>query len=380
MDVRGSTVMKRSRGDSEVGTVPSHMSALVYRGTGTLAVETIPVPRIGSHEVLVRVEACGVCPTDIKKIRRDLLPPPRIYGHETAGVIVRVGGSVRGFHPGDRVALHHHVPCLDCHFCRRRAFAQCSGYRVTGITAGFEPAGGGFSEYVCVKRGCLPGMVRIPEGVSFAEAALQEPVNTVLKAVNLLGVVPGDHVLVVGQGPIGLLFNRLLALRGASVSACDPLELRCRIGKRFGARRTFPAMEVIEDPVKRMTRGRGLDAVVLAAPSDPAFCQAQNLVRGGGAILVFAHTVRGNATPVDLGRVCVDEQRILGSYSSDFTLQDEVARLVFSRTLDVRPLITHRYPLTDAAAAIDRAATPSADTLKVVVEPGLVGAAGRRRS
>ena len=211
-------------------------------------------------------------------------------------------------------------------------------------------------------------------------AALLEPVNTVLKAVNLLGVVPGDHVLVVGQGPIGLLFNRLLALRGATVSACDPLELRRRIGRRFGARRTFPTMEAIEDPVKRMTRGRGLDAVVLAAPSDPAFCQAQKQVRGGGAILVFAHTVRGNGTPVDLGRVCVDEQRILGSYSSDFTLQDEVARLVFSRALDVRPLITHRYPLTGAAAAIERAATPSADTLKVVVEPGLMEATGRRRN
>jgi L-iditol 2-dehydrogenase len=139
-------------------------------------------------------------------------------------------------------------------------------------------------------------------------------------------------------------------------------------------------MEAIKDPVKRMTRGRGLDAVVLAAPSDEAFCQSQKLIRGGGAILVFAHTVRGNATPVDLGRVCVDEQRVLGSYSSDFTLQDEVARLVFSRTLDVRPLITHRYPLVDAAAAIERAATPSPDTLKVVVEPGLVEAAGRRRN
>ncbi|MBL9172837.1 MAG: alcohol dehydrogenase catalytic domain-containing protein [Verrucomicrobiales bacterium] len=365
--------MKRTRGNLESGRIPGRMSALVYRGGGSLKVESIPVPRIGSHEVLVQVRACGVCPTDIKKIRRDLLPPPRVYGHETAGVIVRVGASVRGFHPGDRVALHHHVPCLDCHFCRRRAFAQCAGYRVTGVTAGFEPAGGGFAEYVCVKRGCLPGMVRIPKDISFAEAALLEPVNTVLKAVNLLGVVPGDHVLVVGQGPIGLLFNRLLTLRGASVSACDPLELRRRIGQRFGARRTFPTMEAIGDPVKRMTRGRGLDAVVLAAPSDEAFCQAQKLVRGGGAILVFAHTVRGNATPLDLGRVCVDEQRVLGSYSSDFTLQDEVARLVFSRTLDVRPLITHRYPLTDAAAAIDRAATPSADTLKVVVEPGLRG-------
>lgn len=346
------------------------MLALVYRGRDDLGIEKLPVPKIRPTEVLVRVEACGVCPTDIKKIHQALVPPPRVFGHETAGTVARVGARVRGWEVGDRVAVHHHVPCLDCHFCRHRAFAQCETYRRTGATAGFEPAGGGFAEYVRVLPFCLPGLVRIPRRITFAEAAMLEPVNTVLKGVRMLGLLPGDRVLVVGQGPIGLLFNRLLALEGVRVIGCDRIPERCRLGRKFGAVRTLDGSPDLASEVDRWTRGRGLDGVVIAAPSDEAFLQGHRLVRGGGSTLVFAHTVRGNATPVDLGRICVDEQRVIGSYSSDFTLQREVSRLVFSRQVDVRPLITHRYPLRDAVAAIRRAANPSPDTLKVVVEPG----------
>lgn len=346
------------------------MKALVYRGANDLRMEELPVPSVRSSEILVRVEACGVCPTDIKKIQQALLPPPRIFGHETAGTVVKVGARVRGFQVGNRVALHHHVPCLDCHFCRHQAFAQCSTYRKTGVTAGFEPAGGGFAEYVRVLPFCLPGVVKIPARITFAEAALLEPVNTVLKGIRQLDLQPHDQVLVIGQGPIGLLFNRLLSLEGASVTGCDRLESRRELGRRFGALRTVEPTADLAAVVDRITRGRGLDAVVVAAPSDDAFLQGQRLVRGGGSTLVFAHTVRGHSTPVDLGRVCVDEQRVIGSYSSDFTLQREVARLVFSRRLDVRPLITHRYPLEESVAAIARAATPSSDTLKVMIEPG----------
>ena len=351
------------------------MQALVYRGANDLRVEEVPIPAIGSSEVLVRVDACGVCPTDIKKIQQALLPPPRIFGHETAGTVVRIGARVRGFRVGDRVAVHHHVPCLDCHYCRHRAFAQCATYRKTGVTAGFEPAGGGFADYVRVLPFCLPGLVKIPRQVSMAEAALLEPVNTVLKGVRMLQLQAGDQVLVMGQGPIGLLFNRLLALEGVRVIGCDPLEARCRLGRRFGAVHALNPTANLASEVDRRTRGRGLDGAVIATPNDEAFFAAHALVRGGGSTLVFAHTVRGKSTSLDLGRVCVDEQRVLGSYSSDFTLQREVARLVFTRRLDVRPLITHRYPLQDGAAAIEHAAHPSPDTLKVMVEP--IGQAGR---
>jgi len=352
------------------------MRAVVYRGANDLRVETLPVPSIRPQELLVRVAVCGVCPTDIKKIQYGTVPPPRIFGHETAGTIVRVGASTKGFKVGERVALHHHVPCLDCHACRHHAFAQCPQYKRTGITAGFEPAGGGYAEYVRVMPFVLPGVVKIPARNSFLEGAMLEPVNTVLKAVKRLALLRDDCVLVAGQGPIGLMFTRLLALQGMKVVASDLLESRLKLARQFGAAwaiivgksKVRPgAAGAFEEAVGRLTRGRGLDAAVIAVPSDTVVREAQTLVCGGGQVLLFSQTRRGNQTALDLATICVDEKDLLGSYSADFGLQDEVARLVFSRKLDTRRLITHQVPLEQTAAAIDLASHPTPDSLKIVV-------------
>ena len=355
------------------------MRAAVYRGANHLQIETVPVPRIGRHELLVQVAACGVCPTDIKKIHYGTVPPPRIFGHETAGTIVQIGGGAKTlavgqarFRVGDRVALHHHVPCLDCHYCRHHAFAQCAQYKRTGITAGFEPAGGGFAEYVRVMPFVLPGVVKIPAKNSFEEGAMLEPVNTVLKAVKRLSLLPGDNVLVAGQGPIGLMFTKLLQLRGINVLATDLLESRLKLAKKFGAKwvqcvqSLKPKVQSARDKTLDLGQ-RTLDAAILAVPSDAALKQAFEQIRGAGQILLFAHTKRGALTELDLASVCVDEKDLLGSYSADFTLQREVARLVFSRQLDVRGLITHRFPLEQTAAAVELAAHPQPESLKVLV-------------
>jgi L-iditol 2-dehydrogenase len=390
--------------------IPKTMQAVVYRGADDLRLETVPVPRIGPGELLVRVAVCGVCPTDIKKIQYGTLPPPRIFGHETAGTIVRVGSRVRQFRVGERVALHHHVPCLACHACRHHAFAQCAQYKRTGLTAGFEPAGGGYAEYVRVMPFVLPGVVRIPARNSFLEGAMLEPVNTVLKAVKRLALLPGDTVLVAGQGPIGLMFTRLLALRGMRVLATDLLPPRLRLAQEFGAagvhcpkpetlnpkpegrpkskvqspksrltphasRFTFHVLRLTHPPadpqlstiVHQLTRGRGLDAAVIAVPSDAVVREAQSLVRGAGQVLLFSHTRRGTETSIDLATICMDEKDLIGSYSADHLLQKEVARLVFSRKLDARRLITHQFPLAQTAAAIELACHPTAESLKVVV-------------
>jgi L-iditol 2-dehydrogenase len=348
--------------------IPKTMQAVVYRGANDLRLETLPTPEILDDEILVRVAVCGVCPTDIKKIQHATVPPPRVFGHETAGVICRAGRKVRGLNPGDRVALHHHVPCLRCHFCRRSAFAQCAQYKKTGITAGFEPAGGGYAEYVRVMSFALPGVVKIPRRNSFIEGAMLEPVNTVLKAVRRLDVPRRDSVLVAGQGPIGLMFTRLLRLGGARVFATDLIEERLLLAREFGATATaLGGAKDLARQVAEFTDGRGFDAAVLAVPSDAALVQAQDLTRGGGRVLLFAHTRRGVATNLDLSTVCVEEKDLLGSYSSDFSLQGEAARLVFSRRMDVRGLVTREFPLRETKSAIDLAASPSAGNLKVVV-------------
>jgi len=365
------------------------MRAVVYRGPNDLRVEGVPVPRIGPNDLLVKVAVCGVCPTDIKKIQYGTVPPPRIFGHETAGTIVRVGKKVKRFQTGERVALHHHVPCLKCHACRHRAFAQCAQYKRTGITAGFEPAGGGYAEYVRVLPFVFPGIVRIPARNTFLEGAMLEPVNTVLKAVERLSLLPADTVLVAGQGPIGLMFTRILALRGINVIATDLLRPRLAIAQEFGAKWVWvsrpsapPGRRVkkVTKPdsrnsnidslarlVERLTQGQGLDAAVIAVPLDSVVQEAQKLLRGGGQLLLFSHTRRGEKSPIDLATVCVDEKDLLGSYSADVTLQRESARLVFSRKLDVRRLITHQFPLEQTSDAIQLAAHPTNDSLKIVV-------------
>ena len=378
------------------------MRAMVYRGRNDLRLETLPVPRIRSDEILVKVAACGVCPTDIKKIQYGTVPPPRVFGHETAGTIVRKGARVRGFEVGERVALHHHVPCLECHACRHRSFSQCPQYKRTGVTAGFEPAGGGYAEYARVMHFVLPGVVRIPARNTFAEGAMQEPVNTVLKAIKRLNLISDDVVLVAGQGPIGLIFTRLLALRGVRVIATDLLAPRLELARKWGAaiamnphqnrssrhkeaqtssgnipepphvgcyRSGGGSPRSLEDVLHRLTRGRGLDAAVIAVPSDEAAIEAQALLRGGGQLLLFAHTRRGDHAKLDLSNVCVDEKDLIGSYSADFTIQNEVARIVLSRKLDIRALVTHEFPLEKTSEAVDLAARPHPGALKVMVCP-----------
>ncbi len=351
------------------------MKAIVYRGPNNLRLESIPVPEIESGELLVKVAVCGVCPTDIKKIHYGTVPPPRVFGHETAGVIVKIGKpaghGLRGggrFRVGDRVALHHHVPCLRCHSCRHRAFAQCAGYKRTGITAGFEPAGGGYAEYVRVMPFVLPGVVKIHARNTFEEGAMLEPVNTVLKAVKRLNLLTGDSVLVAGQGPIGLMFTKILSLHGIRVAATDLMENRLRLALQWGAEKAFSAghnkaAEQIRSafPV--------LDAAIITVPSTPVVLEAVELVRGSGQVLLFAHTREGEKAGVDFGSICLEEKDLIGSYSSDFTLQKEVARLVFSRKLDVRGLVTHRFPLEQTPDAVALASQPTPESLKIVVCP-----------
>ncbi|MGC8989109.1 MAG: zinc-binding dehydrogenase, partial [Verrucomicrobiia bacterium] len=278
------------------------------------------------------------------------------------------GSRVRGFKVGERVALHHHVPCMRCHMCRHGAFAQCPTYKRTGVTAGFEPAGGGYAEYVRVLSIAMPGVVRIPKRNSLLEGAMLEPVNTVLKAVKRLKLLKGDRVLVVGQGPIGLMFTRLLALLEAEVGATDLIQDRLARAKSFGAKRVWRGDDPgLPERILKWTCGRGADAVVLTVPSERVACEAIGWVRGAGQVMVFGHTKRGALAEVDLASVCVDEKDLIGSYSSDILIQNEVARLAFSRKLDVRSLVTHQYPLAQTASAITQAAQPRPGTLKVVV-------------
>jgi len=353
--------------------LPSTMRAVVYRGINDMRLETVPVPQIGPGELLIRIATCGICGTDLKKIHMGSHSAPRIFGHEMAGVVAAVGAGVTNFAVGDRVMSFHHVPCGECFYCRKQTPAQCPLYKKTGATAGFEPSGGGFAEYIRVMDFVVEygGVVHVPDDVPFEQAAFVEPVMTVLKGIKLLNLAPDDTVLVVGQGPIGLMHAALARRTGARVLTSDLFPERHAIAARFGL--TNPIQAGTEDVIERVqmeTDGRGADAVILAVGGNGLIRMAMDAVRPGGKVMLFAQTQHGEAT-FDPAAVCVDEKTLLGSYSSSFPLLNEVTDLVFGgyrNGFDLTQLISHRFPLQGAVAAIDIASHPQAGSMKIMLE------------
>jgi L-iditol 2-dehydrogenase len=345
------------------------MRAGVYRGQGRVVVESVPIPEIGEGEILFRVAACGICGTDIKKIHHGFVQPPQILGHELAGTVVQVGRGVTKFKPGDRVVSFHHIPCGGCFYCERKLFSQCAGYKKVGLTAGFDPNGGGFAEYVRAMPWIVErGMIALPPDATFEDATFVEPVNTCLKAVRKARVAPGEKVLVLGQGPIGMLLMLLAKHEGADVFTSDPMPGRREASLRFGASNSYdPAEGRLLEEIRRETENRGADAVLIAVPNPSLVPEALALSRPGGRVLLFAHNDPVMQLSFPAAAVGVEEKEILGSYSASVEEQEESAALVFERRLPVRHLISHRFPLERIADALELAARPADDTLKVVI-------------
>ena len=356
---------------SDVQQQKKRMWAGVYRGQGRVIAEEVPVPEIAAGEVLVRVRASGICGTDIKKIKHGFLPPPQIFGHEIAGTVEAVGEGVRRWQPGDRVVTFHHVPCGGCFFCQRKLYSQCPTYKKVGVTSGFRPSGGGFAEYVRVMDWIAErGMIRIPPDVGFEEASFVEPVNTCLKAIYKARIEARDTVLVIGQGPIGMLLMLLARIHGGKVMTTDPMPPRRRKSIELGAEESFdPASEGLVEAIRGLTSGRGADVVLVAAPQRELLEQALTLARPGGRVLLFAYNDPLLRVEFPAATVGIDEKEILGSYSASFDLQEESARLIFERALPVRELISHRFPLSQIGQALNLAAHPTEDSLKIILVP-----------
>ncbi len=313
---------------TEIGTgkmvVPKTMQAAVYRGKDDVRLETVAVPEIGAGELLVRIHTCGICGTDLKKISTGSHSAPRIFGHEMAGQVAAIGAGVKNFAVGDRVMVFHHIPCGECYYCRKKVFAQCPVYKKVGTTAGFEPSGGGFAEYIRVMDWIVrKGVVKIPDQVSYEQASFIEPVNTCMKAIEALQLQPDETVLVIGQGPIGVM----LAVLGA-------------------------------------------DAVILATAGNSLIKPAMDATRPGGRVMLFAQTQRSEVA-IDPAAVCVDEKTLLGSYSASVDLQQENVQMVFSGEIDFARLISHRFPLAQAVEALRLASHPGPGSLKIVIQPGM---------
>jgi L-iditol 2-dehydrogenase len=359
-----------------LATTPETMKAAVYRNIDDVRPEQIPLPEIGSGEVLVRIDTCGVCGTDLKKIHTDSHPGPRVFGHEMAGTIA--ASNAPQFAVGDRVMAFHHIPCSQCFYCHKKTFAQCETYKKVGTTAGFVPAGGGFAEYIRVMDwivgapGVTAGLIKIPDDIPFEQAAFIEPVNTCFKAIRLLALEPDDTVLVIGQGSIGIILAALAHRTGATVLTSDLYPERHAIAAQFGLTHPIDARTDVIAAAKSATEGRGADVVLVAVGADTLIAQAMSAVRPGGRVMLFASTQHGTA-PFDPAAVCMDEKTLMGSYSASVEIQQEGIDLVFSGyrdgTLDLTKLISHRFALADCQAAVHLASNPEPDSMKIVFKP-----------
>jgi len=350
--------------------IPRTMRAGVYREKGIVRVEEVPVPEVGINEVLIKVAACGICGTDIKKIFHAYVPPPQILGHEVAGTVVATGPGVTKWHVGDRVMSFHHVPCGTCFYCERRLFSQCAQYKNTGLTGGFTPNGGGFAEYVKAMPWVAErGIVALPDNVSFEEATFIEPINTIVKAVQKARVVAGESVLICGCGPIGLQLLMVAKLLGATLYTSDPMAVRREKSLTLGAVESFdPTSGKLVEMVKARTQGRGVDAVLVAVAHPSVVVDALAAARPGGRVLLFAANDPVTKIEFPAAAVGIDEKEILGSYSAAADIQEEAADLVLRKKLPVMEIVSHRFPLDRIQEGLDLAAHPTAESLKILIE------------
>jgi L-iditol 2-dehydrogenase len=354
---------------NSLGPIPKTMQAGVYRDKGVVRVEEVPVPEVGDGEVLIKVAACGICGTDIKKIFQRYVEPPQILGHELAGTVVAVGRSVTRWTLGDRVMSFHHTPCARCFYCEKRLFSQCQQYKTTGLTAGFTPNGGGFAQYVKAMPWVAErGIVELPDNVSFEEATFIEPINTIVKAVQKARITAGETVLILGCGPIGLQLLMVSKLEGAKIYTSDPIPQRREKSMTLGALESFdPTSGKLVEEVRARTDGRGADAVLVAVAHPSVVSDALATARPGGRVLLFAANDPVTRIEFPAAAVGIDEKEILGSYSAAVDIQESAADLVLGKKLPVMELVTHRFSLDRIQEALELAARPTAESLKILI-------------
>jgi L-iditol 2-dehydrogenase len=335
------------------------VKAAVFRGNGRIAAEDWPRPTIGAGELLLRLRGCGLCGSDIAKIVAPDTKAPAVFGHELVGDVIETGAGVHDIVKGDRVVAAHHVPCGECHYCRRGSESMCLAFKESHL----DP--GGFAEFVRVPAtNVTQATFTLPAHVSDEAASFVEPLGCCVRATRRTGAGAGDVAVVVGLGSIGCLFVQLLARAGATVIGVDVSPERVDIARTLG----LPAMSVSEanEATARLSAGRGADVVVITGGAATVLSSAVTVVRDGGSIHYFAGGP-GDALPVALETLYHRELTITATYSSSPADLAEAFRLVTTGAVTLEPLYTHRLPLECLEEGVGLMRTGRA--LKVYVTP-----------
>ena len=323
-----------------------------------VAVREAKEPTLAGGDLLVKLGACGLCGSDIEKIHGKYGATGRI-GHEPAGTVSQVAPDVPGFAPGDRVFVHHHVPCYNCAVCRKGAYTFCESYQKTNL----DP--GGFAEVFRAPRENVSrgAVLSLPSQVSFEEATMIEPLGCCLDTLRATPFEAGDKALVLGLGPIGLLYLRLLRLAGAgSLVGADVSSFRRQVAERSGADSTYDPLHPPSHPEN------DFDLVVVATSAVRAVADGIDRTRRGGTLNLFGLPEKGAQLPTDLQALYLRGVRIVPTYATTEYGTRRALDLIASGRLPVRDLLTHRFPLRDLPLAVQQAAKVE-ETIKLVVTP-----------
>ncbi len=336
----------------------------MYYNNRDVRLEEMPTPHIGPGELLMRVEASGICGSDVMEWYR-LAKAPLVLGHEVAGVVVAVGEGVGRYREGDRISASHHVPCNTCRYCLSGHHTVCDTLRRTN----FDP--GGFAEYIRlpainVDRGVYP----LPEEVSFEEATFIEPLACVLRGQRLAGLQPGQSVLVMGSGIAGLLHVCLARALGAGrVVATDIVDYRLEAARRFGADVAFRAEQYRPARLREVNDGWLADLVVVCTGAESAIAQALQSVERGGTVLLFAPTEPGVTIPISVNDLFFrNDITLTTSYAGSPADHLTALELIRRGLVPVREMITHRLSLAETGLGF-RLVAEAKESIKVIIEP-----------
>ena len=340
------------------------MRTAVWYSNNDIRIEERPVPKIGPGEALVRIEACGICGSDVMEWYR-LDRAPLVLGHEVGGQIVEVGSEVEGWQAGDRATVAHHVPCNTCRYCLSGHHTVCRTLQTTN----FDP--GGLSEYVRLPVINVDrGLFRLPDDVSYEMATFVEPLACVLRGLRKSGFQPGENVLIIGSGITGLLYVQLARALGAGrIITTDINEYRLGMANKLGADNVIKATADLPSAVKKVNQGRLADRVIVCTGAESAVKSALNSVEKDGAVLFFAPAGPGVAIPFSINDLFWrTDVTITTSYAASPADYQTSLDLIAAGTMPLKEMITHRLPLAETGEGFQLVAAAE-DSIKVIVEP-----------
>ncbi len=339
------------------------MKAALLRQVNEVEVTDLEMPQIGPGEILVKVYACGLCSTDVSKIRGKEAGTRIVLGHEVVGEVAQVGAEVSRFSVGDRVVVAHHVPCFICHYCRHGNYSMCPDFKSSNIYPG------GFAEFVRVPRENVnKATFKIPPEVSYEDAALTEPAACCLRGVKLSHLLPGEYAVVVGTGTMGLLLTQILSLFNVNVTALDLDDSRLAVALDSGAGLALnPQRDDVTGEIKKFSDGRGADVAILTVVNQPILDLAFAYLRDGGKINLFAWPTKDVNMTLDFYQIFRRELSIFGSYSTTSIELQETLDLIRMQKITPGKLITHNLPMDRLMEGVRLAEEGKA--LKILIKP-----------